>query len=182
MAQCPRARREDRAPNQQPTQGQAALPAPPQRLVFPAPPRQRQQQGQPLQWQRQQPGQQQQRPQMAGRAYALNREQADITTNVVKGTILYHKPAVALFDPGSTHSFVALVFVGEVAMPADLVILAMNDFDVIFGMDWLVKYRACLDCFRKIITFRVDEANASVLFEGTQKRFDTRLISALKAE
>ena len=83
-----------------------------------------------------------------------------------------HRPAVALFDPGSTHSFVAPLFVrdkqkqieqlaynftvttplgrkvvcelyvpqcsvtiGEVSMPADLVVLAMNDFDVIFGMD-----------------------------------------------
>ncbi|XXG85952.1 hypothetical protein AAC387_Pa11g0946 [Persea americana] len=219
-AQCPKARRDDRAPSQQTAQGQAALPAPPQRLALPAPPRQQQQQGQQRQWQRQQPGQQQQRPQIAGRAYALNREQADVATTVVEGTILIgDKPAVALFDPGSTHSFVAPVFVcnmrdrimqlpydftvstplgrkvvcelyvpqcdvkiGEVAMPADLVILAMNDFDVIFGMDWLAKYRACLDCFRKIITFRVDEANASVLFEGTLKRFDTRLISALKAE
>ena len=67
-------------------------------------------------------------------------------------------------------------------MPADLVVLAMNDFYVTFGMDWLAKYRACLDCFRKIITFRVDEASASVLYEGTQKKFDTRLVSALKAE
>ena len=39
-----------------------------------------------------------------------------------------------------------------------------------------------MDCFRKIITFKVDEANASVLFEGVQKKFDTRLVSALKAE
>ena len=67
-------------------------------------------------------------------------------------------------------------------MPADLVVLAMNDFDVIFGMDWLAKYKACLDCFRKIITFQVDEAIASVLFEGIQKRFDTMLASALRAK
>ena len=49
-------------------------------------------------------------------------------------------------------------------------------------MDWFAKYMACLDCFRKIITFRVDEGSASVLFEGAQKKYDTRLISALKAE
>eukprot|EP00268_Persea_americana_P052783 TRINITY_DN5934_c0_g2_i1.p1 TRINITY_DN5934_c0_g2~~TRINITY_DN5934_c0_g2_i1.p1 ORF type:complete len:205 (+),score=20.53 TRINITY_DN5934_c0_g2_i1:397-1011(+) len=67
-------------------------------------------------------------------------------------------------------------------MPADLVVLAMNDFDVIFGMDWLAKYKACLDYFRKIITFRVDEASANLLFKGVQKKYDTRLVSALKAE
>ena len=157
---------------------------------------------------------------MAGRAYAINREQADVTANVVEGTILVgNRPAIALFDLGSTHSFVAPVFscdmqnrimklpydftvatslgkrvvcelyiprraveIGEVLMPADLIILAMNDFDAIFGMDWLTKYRACLNYFCKIITFRVDEVSASVLFEGMQKKFDTRLVSALKAE
>ena len=67
-------------------------------------------------------------------------------------------------------------------MPADLVILAMNDFDVIFGMDWLAKYMACLDCFRKIITFKVDKAIASVLFEGVWNKYDTKLVLALKAE
>ena len=58
----------------------------------------------------------------------------------------------------------------------------MNDLDVILCMDWLAKYMACLDCFRKIITFRVDEASVSVLFEGIQKRYDTRLVLALMAE
>ena len=49
---------------------------------------------------------------MAGRAYALNREQADVAANVIEGTILVdNRPAIALFDPGSTHSFVAPVFV-----------------------------------------------------------------------
>ena len=67
-------------------------------------------------------------------------------------------------------------------MPADLVVLAMNNFDVIFGMDWLAKYRAYLDCFRKIITFKVDEVNAGVMFEGVRKKYDTRLVSAFKAE
>ena len=74
------------------------------------------------------------------------------------------------------------VKIREVAMPADLVILAMNDFKIIFGMDWLAKYRACLDYFRKITTFKLDKANASVLFEGVWKKYNTRLVSALKAE
>ena len=45
---------------------------------------------------------------MARRAYAINREQVDVAANVVKGTILIdNRPAIALFDPGSTYSFVA---------------------------------------------------------------------------
>ena len=45
-------------------------------------------------------------------ACAVNREQADAAAHVVEGTILVdNRPAVALFDPGSTHSFVAPTFV-----------------------------------------------------------------------
>ena len=45
---------------------------------------------------------------MAGRDYA---EQADVAANVVEGTILVdNRPAIALFDPSSTHSFVAPSF------------------------------------------------------------------------
>ena len=48
---------------------------------------------------------------MAGRAYTINREQADVAANVVEGTILVdNRLAIALFDPVSTHSFVAHVF------------------------------------------------------------------------
>ena len=48
---------------------------------------------------------------MAGRAYAINREQAKVAANVVEGTILVdNRLAIALFDPASTHSFVAPVF------------------------------------------------------------------------
>lgn len=55
----------------------------------------------------QQPRRQQQsiRPQMAGMTYAINSEQADIATNMVECTILVdNRPAIALVDPGSTHS------------------------------------------------------------------------------
>ena len=30
-------------------------------------------------------------------------------------------------------------------MPANLVVLEMNGFDIILGMDWLSKYHACVD-------------------------------------
>ena len=61
--------------------------------------------------------------------------------------------------------------IGELVMPADLIVLAMHDFDVILGMDWLAKYRACMDCFHKIVTLRIDESSAGVIFEGSKKRF-----------
>lgn len=49
-------------------------------------------------------------------------------------------------------------------------------------MDWLEKYRAYMDCFNKTVTFKEDEAIASVIFEGTKRSIDTRLVSTLKAE
>ena len=58
ISQCPKARRDNRAPGQQQRQGQ-----------------------QPRQ-------QQQNRRQIAGMAYTINREQADVAANVVKGMIL----------------------------------------------------------------------------------------------
>ena len=47
------------------------------------------------------------------------------------------------------------VLLGEVNLPADLIILDMHDFDVILGMDWLEKYYATMDCFSKTITFKL---------------------------
>lgn len=74
------------------------------------------------------------------------------------------------------------VQVGEFEMSPDLIVLAMHDFDVIFGMYWLAKYHAYMDCFNKTVTFKVDEASASVIFECTKRSIDTRLVLALKAE
>ena len=40
-------------------------------------------------------------------------------------------------------------------LPAELIILPMKEFDVIFGFDWPTKYNAKLDCISKTITFSV---------------------------
>ncbi|XXG80002.1 hypothetical protein AAC387_Pa09g0961 [Persea americana] len=53
----------------------------------------------------------QQRPQQAGRAYALTHEVAEAAGNVIEGTLsVCGFDAKVLFDPGSTHSFVAPTF------------------------------------------------------------------------
>ena len=38
-------------------------------------------------------------------------------------------------------------------MCADLVELPMNDFDVIFGMDWLHSFYACMKCCSRVVRF-----------------------------
>ena len=74
------------------------------------------------------------------------------------------------------------VQVGEFVMLANLIVLAVHNFDVILGMDWLAKYRACIGCFHKIVTLEIDESSTCVIFEGSKKRLDAMLASALKAE
>jgi hypothetical protein len=39
-------------------------------------------------------------------------------------------------------------------MPANLVVFEISGFDIILGMDWLSKYRACVDSFYKEIVFK----------------------------
>ena len=39
-------------------------------------------------------------------------------------------------------------------MPADLVVMEINDFDIILGMDWLSEHYAFIDCQEKRVTPR----------------------------
>jgi len=41
--------------------------------------------------------------------------------------------------------------IGEQVGKIDLLVLAMYDFDLVIGMDWLTKQRAIMDCYRKAI-------------------------------
>ncbi|KAL6313607.1 hypothetical protein AAG906_006976 [Vitis piasezkii] len=47
------------------------------------------------------------------------------------------------------------VMIGYREMTIDLVLLNLQDFDVILGMDWLVSYHAPVDCFGKRVTFSI---------------------------
>ena len=57
------------------------------------------------------------------------------------------------------------VKIGDVVLPANLILLEMFDFDVILGMDWLAGYHATMDCFHKTLTFKLEETPAEVLFQ-----------------
>ena len=72
------------------------------------------------------------------------------------------------------------VQIGGTQLTASLIVLAMSDFDVILGMDWLAANRAVLDCFNKTVKLR--SLDRSVEFVGAKKPTSTRLISALKAD
>ena len=133
----------------------------------------------------------QNRPPAQGRVYAMARREAHDAPGVVTGTVsLCDHAAYALFDLGSSHSFVSDQFVeliglkpvmlevqlcvttplkdkicislrcpnceiviGGVESMIDLAVLPIYDFDLIVGMDWLVKQNAIMDCSARVIQF-----------------------------
>ena len=48
-----------------------------------------------------------------------------------------------------------IVKIVDTELLADLTLLEMRDFDIIFGMDWLATYYAIVDCHRKKVIFQV---------------------------
>ena len=40
-------------------------------------------------------------------------------------------------------------------LPSDFVVLPMQEFDAIFGMDWMTRHRALIDCRRKKVQLRL---------------------------
>ncbi|MCO6516861.1 MAG: reverse transcriptase family protein, partial [Snodgrassella sp.] len=65
-------------------------------------------------------------------------------------------------------------------LTVDLIELAMEEYDMILGMDWLSKYGATIDCKRKMVTFAPVGEEPFVLV-GTAYGPRVPLISALKA-
>ncbi|XP_073131640.1 uncharacterized protein [Henckelia pumila] len=63
---------------------------------------------------------------------------------------------------------------------ADLIILKMSDFDVIFGMDWLSCYEATIDCKRRTVSLKTKDGE-TFLFHATPKNNSSLLISVGKA-
>ena len=62
------------------------------------------------------------------------------------------------------------VKLGEINLPANLIVLDMHDFDVILDMDWLKAYHATMDCFSKPITFWLKGAHAKLMIQGDRKK------------
>ncbi|KAA3474185.1 DNA/RNA polymerases superfamily protein [Gossypium australe] len=75
---------------------------------------------------------------------------------------------------------VPLEIQGEIFL-ADLMELPFGEFDIILGMDWLVKHRAQLDCAEKWMSIRTVEDKEIVMI-GERRNYLANVISALKAE
>ncbi|XP_073294508.1 uncharacterized protein [Primulina huaijiensis] len=69
--------------------------------------------------------------------------------------------------------------VNEKTLFADLILIPMIEFDVIFGMDWLSSYRAVIYCVEKTVRFPTEEGDRRV-FKHSGILLDTSFISCLK--
>ena len=57
----------------------------------------------------------------------------------------------------------------------------MTDYDIIFGMDFLIRYGASIECRKQKVIFQ-PEAEAQFEFVGEPKRKAKRFLSAMKAQ
>ncbi|RVW84862.1 Transposon Tf2-12 polyprotein [Vitis vinifera] len=73
-----------------------------------------------------------------------------------------------------------IVMIGYREMPVNLVLLDLQDFDIILGMDWLASYHASVDCFEKRVTFTIP-GQPKFSFEGKHVDRPLFMISALRA-
>jgi len=63
---------------------------------------------------------------------------------------------------------------------ADLILLGIQEYDVILGMNWLAKYRLTIDCQQKTLVFVTPEGE-SLVYKGKHPNYTIPLISAAKA-
>ncbi|KAA3466363.1 gag-pol polyprotein [Gossypium australe] len=68
-----------------------------------------------------------------------------------------------------------------VVFPADLMELLFGEFDLILGMDWLVKYRANLDCPAKRMILTISK-HKELLVIGERRNHLSNVVSTLKAK
>ena len=57
----------------------------------------------------------------------------------------------------------------------------MEDFDVILGMNWISRYRACMDYFQKVVTFQ-SEDGVENNFQGERITEPLNFVSCIKAQ
>nr|GEX04495.1 hypothetical protein [Tanacetum cinerariifolium] len=110
---------------------------------------------------------------VVARAYAIRTVETNPNSNVVTSTfLLNNRYASVLFNTGADRSFVSTAFSSLIdIIPTTLdyghnVELAdeMGSFDVIIGMDWLVKYHAVIVCDEKLV--RVPFSDEVLIFHG----------------
>ena len=73
-----------------------------------------------------------------------------------------------------------VVKIADRELLANLTLLEIRDFDIIFGMDWLAAYYAIVDCHRKKVIFQVP-GEIELCFMGSGAYTSPQVISAFQA-
>ena len=74
-----------------------------------------------------------------------------------------------------------LIIVDDKELIEDLIVLDIDEYKIILNMNWLSKYRAKIDCRKKIVVFHPSNTD-QFIFKGVQTRSRFPLISAMKAQ
>ncbi|GJY12863.1 putative reverse transcriptase domain-containing protein [Tanacetum coccineum] len=117
------------------------------------------------------------------RSYAIGGGGVGPDSNVITGTfLLNNRYATMLFDSGVDRSFVSTTFstlLNVIPSTLDTSYANPDSFDVIVGMDWLVKHHAVIICDERIV--RVPYGDEVLIIEGdgcnggiTVKRYDDK--------
>ncbi|GKU88115.1 hypothetical protein SLEP1_g2416 [Rubroshorea leprosula] len=62
-----------------------------------------------------------------------------------------------------------------------MILLNIEEFDIILGMNWLSAYRALIDCLEKVVTLRVPN-EPGIQLKGEETRAKPVIVSCMKAE
>ena len=92
---------------------------------------------------------------MARAGLSMQKIGQSIVVSSAKGSISSH-----LICPGCH------IFLAEEGFVANLVVIPLESFDVILGMDWLSQYRAIISCFWKTVSLQAPSGR-EVIFVGS---------------
>ncbi|XP_073304134.1 uncharacterized protein [Primulina huaijiensis] len=116
------------------------------------------------------------RGRVQGRIFSLTKEGVNPDTRLYQYNIML--PSGDVICPTSVVR-ACPIQVNEETLFADLIVIPMIEFDVILGMDWLLSYRAAIDCVEKTVRFPKEEGDSRV-FKLSGTSLDTSFISCLK--
>nr|GEX02555.1 hypothetical protein [Tanacetum cinerariifolium] len=125
-----------------------------------------------------------------GRAYALEGGDDNPDSNVVTGTFfLNNHYAYILFDSGADRSIVSTTFSALIDIPptsldVSYTVELADGFDVVIGMDWLLRYHVVIVCDEKIVHIPYDNEILTVQGDRSNEGSNSRLsiISCTKTQ
>ena len=107
-------------------------------------------------------------------------EKLAVPPEVSSGQFLTTLPSGEIM--ASTHWLRAVpVIIADRELFCDLTVLDMTDYDVIFGMDFLIRYGAFIECRKQKVIFQ-PETEVQFEYSGEPKRKAKKFLSALKAQ